>query len=118
MHERHFQRVPFDAEVELAFGNQSATCHLLDIALKGALVETSTELAITGDTPCNLCITLPGTTIVLDFEAKLVHREETHYGFKFLSEDLETLTHLRKLLELNTGDPEGVRQELLYWLND
>jgi hypothetical protein len=67
-------------------------------------------------TVASLSRPLPGSTIVLAFDAELIHREENRLGFKFLHEDLETLTHLRTLLELNTGDPEGVRSEMLAWL--
>lgn len=118
MPERRFQRVHFEAEVEVAFDGQSVQCDLVDIALKGALLEAREELPLTLGGICNLAINLPGTTIALDFQAQLVHREERHYGFKFLSEDLETMTHLRKLVELNTGDPESVRHELMAWLQD
>ena len=40
------------------------------------------------------------------------------YGFKFLSENVETLGHLRKMIELNTGDAETTRSELSSWLKD
>ena len=67
---------------------------------------------------CELVIALPGTAISLNFDAELVHVEDLQYGFKFISEDLETLTHLRKLIELNTGDAETTRSELSAWLKD
>lgn len=118
MHERRFQRVHFEADVEIVYNGQSVECELLDIALKGALVDSPTPLTAPLGSICNIAITLPGTTIALDFQAELVHTEATHYGFKFLSEDLETMTHLRKLVELNTGDPESVRNELMAWLQN
>jgi len=116
MQKRHFQRVPFNAEVELLFAEQNQVCNLLDIALKGALLEIPPPFELAMNSLCNLCITLPDTSICLDFHAQLVHREGDHFGFKFISEDLETFTHLRRLLELNSGDPEGVREELNEWL--
>ena len=58
------------------------------------------------------------TAISLGFQAELIHCEENRYGFKFISENLETLTHLRKLIELNTGDAEATRSELSAWLCD
>lgn len=116
MHERRFRRVPFAAEVELSCGDDSWTCELLDIALKGALVATDDLPAIALGTGCNLAISLTDSPLCLDFNAELVHREDDHYGFKFLSEDLDTMTHLRKLIELNTGDVEATRSELSSWL--
>ena len=90
---------------------------LVGDSYKATLLGTIAGGALAVGTVANLSISLPGSEIVLVFSAELVHREETRLGFKFLQEDLETLTHLRTLLELNTGDPEGVRSELLAWLN-
>jgi hypothetical protein len=91
-------------------------CRLLDIALKGALVECDAPLGLSPGATVALSIILSGSPIVLGFDAQLAHCEENRYGFKFLHENLQTLTHLRTLLELNTGDPDGVRSELLTWL--
>ena len=116
MDERRFRRIPFEAEVQIVLDNHNWNCRLLDIALKGALLESKIPLPLALGTVARLSLPLPGSTIILAFEAELTHREENRLGFKFLHENLETLTHLRTLLELNTGDPEGVRSELLTWL--
>ncbi|MGW8313633.1 MAG: PilZ domain-containing protein [Desulfuromonadales bacterium] len=114
---RRFRRIPFVTQVTLSSGQDSWTGELLEIALKGALVETKCLLPFDLGTECTLCMTLPGSPISLEFQAKLIHSENSHYGFKFISEDIETLTHLRKLIELNTGDAETTRGELLSWLD-
>lgn len=116
MDERRFRRVPFVTAVELVAGQQRHLCQLLDIALKGALVACADPPALPLGARASLIIPLPDSPIVLEFDAELVHREGDHLGVMFLHEDLQTLTHLRTLLELNTGDPEGVRSELLAWL--
>lgn len=117
MNNRHFRRIPFEAEVTLTVDGNDWKGQLLDVALKGALVGTTTPLPLELGAKCSLCISLPGTSISLDFETEMVHSEEQCYGFKFISENLETLTHLRKLIELNTGDVETTRSELTAWLN-
>ncbi len=116
MDERRFRRVPFATEVQLVADHQQHTCHLLDIALKGALLECGETVALPLGGRAGLIVPLPDSPIVLEFDAELVHREGSHLGFQFLHEDLQTFTHLRTLLELNTGDPEGIRSELLAWL--
>lgn len=116
MDERRFRRVPFATEVQLVAEHHRCSCQLLDIALKGALVECAEPLALPIGTRANLTIPLPDSPIVLEFDAELAHREGSHFGFQFRHENLQTFTHLRTLLELNTGDPEGIRSELLAWL--
>ncbi len=118
MHQRRFRRIPFEAEVTLHVGRDSWSGELLDVALKGAMVGTRTPLPHPLGTHCSLCFNLPQTPIFLDFQAVLIHHEDNHYGFRFISEDLETLTHLRKLIELNTGDTETTLCELSAWLCD
>ncbi|PLX78032.1 MAG: hypothetical protein C0614_08870 [Desulfuromonas sp.] len=116
MTSRRFRRVPFVAEVEVSQGLQCWTGILADIALKGALVEMSGEFPGESGAEYHMGIGLPGSGVTLEFQARLVHAEPGHFGFKFLSEDITTLTHLRKLIELNTGDSEATRSELSVWL--
>jgi len=118
MNNRHFRRINFEAEVTLKAGEETCKGQLFDVALKGAMVGTETPLPFKLGTKCSLCIVLPGTPISLNFQSELVHQEELCYGFKFISENLETLTHLRKLIELNTGDAEATRSELSAWLSN
>jgi hypothetical protein len=118
MQNRRFRRIPFVAEVTLSNGQNDWSGELLEVAMKGALIGTSTPLPLDIGSKCNLSITLPGTPISLEFQAELRHCEGEQYGFKFISETLETLTHLRKLIELNTGDAEATRSELSAWLSD
>lgn len=118
MSERRFRRVPFIAAVDVSVNSCHWSGTLIDVALKGALVELEGEACIPLESRSHLSITLPGTTVSLDFEGILVHRAQNHYGFKFVSEDLVTLTHLRKLVELNTGDPEATQLELADWLQN
>lgn len=117
MNNRHFRRIPFEAEVTLHSGSEVWTGELLDVAMKGAMVGMATSLPVALGAEFRLTIVLPGTPISLDFQAELVHCDEMRYGFKFISENLETLTHLRKLIELNTGDAETTRSELSTWLS-
>lgn len=117
MTERRFQRVPFQTETRVAMGGTAWDCALLNIALKGALLE-SDQLPLEPGAICDLTMTLPGTSIHLRFRSELVHQKQTHYGFKFLDLDLDSLTHLRKLLELNMGDADCVRNELMTWLGE
>ena len=116
MDERKFRRIPFEAEIQLAVDDRAWSCRLLDIALKGALLECPQALPLSLGTRGNLSLPLAGSEVTLDFNAELVHREGSKLGFRFLQENLETFTHLRTLLELNSGDPDGIRSELLTWL--
>lgn len=117
MNNRRFRRVPFEAVVTMNLQEESFSGELLEVALKGAMVGTEGPLEMPLGTQCELCISIPDSPISLTFLAELKHKEEDRSGFLFISEDLDTLTHLRKLIELNTGDVETTRSELTAWLS-
>lgn len=116
MEKREFQRVPFQSHCEISCGERCFNGELLDISLRGALfrILDGTDLEIGRN--CTLVIQLGEGGMDLRFDSQLVHLEEDHYGFLFLSEDLDTLTHLRRLLELNLGDDELIKREMATWL--
>ena len=49
---------------------------------------------------CTLKICLHASDIKLIFEAELTHIHKNNLGFRFLGEDVGTMTHLRNLLSL------------------
>ncbi|PLX72336.1 MAG: PilZ domain-containing protein [Desulfuromonas sp.] len=110
--ERKFQRIPFLCQSVVKCSDRNYAAELLDISMKGALLNIRDlpdgQLGHT----CFIDIKLESSDIHLLFEAKLVHREGEHAGYVFQSENLETFTHLRRLLELNLGDDAIVNREL------
>ena len=50
----------------------------------------------------------------MKFTSKLVHVEGNHFGFKFEEVDINSMTHLRRFLEFNYGEPEKIKQELFF----
>lgn len=115
---RHFSRIHFVAHTQLKYQDKTYRGELLDLSLKGALLQFKENIPIIKGEKCEIIIHLPSSNINLNFEAKLVHIHSGHFGFKFVSEDIDTLTHLRKMIELNIGDHEQVTNELAHWLKE
>ncbi len=109
---RIFSRVPFSAPVSLHLSHQTLDVMLLDIALKGALVQTSTRQALQLQQPCRLVLPLTSDGEVIEMTGRLVHLEGRNVGLKCEHIDLPSLTRLRRLLELNTGDADLMDREL------
>jgi len=109
---RLFSRVPFNAAVTLHLNHQALAVTLLDIALKGALVQTPNAMNLPLQEPCRLVLPLTEAGDSIEMEGKIVHLEGTHVGMKCEHIDLASLTRLRRLLELNTGDAELMDREL------
>ena len=113
---RLFRRIPFDTQTRVICNNVTYNGTLLDISLKGALIQFLEPIPAVKGERCNIAIHLPSSNVNMFFEATLVHVSQVNYGFKFLTENIDTITHLRRLMELNIGDDKAVVEELAYWL--
>lgn len=109
---RHYSRIPFDAQVQLHVRGQTIRVQLVDIALKGALVQTDTVQALELHEPCRLALPLAGEGEGVVMAGRIVHLNGPHIGIECQDIDITSLTRLRRLLELNTGDAELMDREL------
>ena len=101
---RHFARVPFVAGAQLTVGGRPYTVHLLDIALRGALVETDDGDQLAIGQACSLMLPLADDGEGLAMQGRIAHLHGQHVGIECQATDLTSLTRLRRLMELNTGD--------------
>lgn len=108
---RRFQRIEFDADTELSQGAKAWTVELHDISLKGLLVDQPQNWDGNPDLPFVATISLDRETS-LRMEVLLAHREETLLGFTCQHIDLDSISHLRRLIELNLGDEALLEREL------
>ncbi len=113
---RLFQRIGFPATVAVTTPVGQESGQLRDISLNGALVHFSRPPELDGDRPVNLEISLPAAGLQLQMKARCVHCREHDYGFRFIGIEMETMGHLRRLLELNTGDSSRISRELDFLL--
>ena len=112
--QRQFSRVDFNTTTYLIHNNQRIETKLLDISLKGALVIIGQVVLISKGDSCILEIQLGESEIVLKIKAELVHIEKNHLGFNFQSIDLDSLAHLRRLMEVNLGNTDLIDKELFF----
>ncbi len=109
---RNYQRIAFQAEVLMQSGNEEWSCNLLDISLKGMLVEPPENLDHDTARPCAIALFL-GEDASIHARVSITHiTEEGYWGLKWLHIDISSLKHLRRLLELNMPQPELLNREL------
>ncbi|PCI23099.1 MAG: hypothetical protein COB62_00490 [Piscirickettsiaceae bacterium] len=108
---RLFQRIFYDANTVIKLANTAPyTCNLLDISLKGCLVDGPSNLNI-ADT-VGLSIGLD-TDFVIKADAQVIFiNEKSHIGFHFTNIDLDSITYLRRLVELNIGNSTLLERNL------
>lgn len=108
---RHFHRILFDAPVTVTHNGGLFQCKLIDISLNGALLEKARDFSGKAGDRVYLNIRL-GDEIVIDMEAQIAHREGNQLGVHCLHIDMESISHLRRLVELNLGDEALLEREL------
>jgi len=109
---RRFLRIQFDGITELLIEQQKYTVELLDLSLKGALIKSERPLPCQPDSPFQMHIHLAADDLTLSFNTSLVRMVDNNYGLRFNTIDLDTLTHLRRIMELNLGDENLLEREL------
>jgi len=110
---RHFLRIPFHADVQLHLENEVQTTHLLNISLKGALVKTEQpNVKSFKGKSCSVDLLLGKDGETITMKGKVVHQEGQLMGIECQHIDLDSLTNLRRLMELNTGDDKLLEREL------
>ncbi|HHJ14443.1 MAG TPA: PilZ domain-containing protein [Gammaproteobacteria bacterium] len=109
--QRRFHRVPFDVDISLRAGGRQWKGKLIDVSLHGALIETSQDLPARKDEIYRLEIHLEGGPDIV-MQTRIAHQESGRTGLACDDIDLESITHLRRLVELNLGDPALVEREL------
>jgi hypothetical protein len=114
---RRFSRITFNVKCTLTLGNEHLEVSLVDIALKGALIEVAQPVTAQLKTPCSLSIELDGLEAPLHFSADVMHVHENRIGVKFTATDIDSMIHLRSIVESNTADPEKVSRELSFLID-
>jgi hypothetical protein len=109
---RHFTRIPIDSRAVLVCDDQQWDTLLLDISLKGALIERPQDFPATPGDNCILQMMLEPQDVVITMQGSVVHSESTHLGFRCDAIDLESISHLKRLVELNLGDEALLEREL------
>ncbi|NKQ10148.1 PilZ domain-containing protein [Pseudomonas sp. SST3] len=108
---RRFQRFAFDAETELAQGARHWPVELHDLSLKGLLVHRPADWDADPAQPFEARIRLADDAEVR-MSVEMAHREGGLIGLVCRHIDVDSISHLRRLVELNLGDEALLEREL------
>ena len=108
---RKFTRIIFSCNATLTpEGQESIPIKVMDLSLNGALIEAP-SVPISIDKKVKLSIQLDSESIIT-MEMSVKHIEEGHLGLHCEHFDIDSATHLRRLVELNIGNQEILNREL------
>lgn len=117
MEQRHFKRVRFFSQAQLEADGQVYPTEVLDLSLKGALVKKPVDTLPAAPTTLCLRLQLSGSVEHITMQVSIAHQHDDHLGLYCEKIDLDSISHLRRLLELNLGDPELLNRELAELIN-
>ena len=108
---RHFTRIDFDHWVEIQQGESRWRAMLLDLSLKGLLVNEPEAWEPDASRPFQISILLENNTAI-EMNASLRHQEGGKVGFEINHIDIDSASFLRRFVELNLGDSNILEREL------
>ena len=109
---RLFSRIPFQGPVHLISVSGHWNTDLLDISLNGALIRKPKDWPGKSREHFMMQLELPNSTVDIRMEVVIAHEEPDRVGLQCKHIDLDSITHLRRLVELNLGDSHMLRREL------
>ena len=109
---RRFSRIPFQTEARLFLPDGDIEVEVLDLSLQGALIHPKAALYVTVGTHGTLKIRLDEQGTSIRMEVAVVHHMASYYGLACREIDLDSVTHLRRLIELQLGAPSLLERDL------
>lgn len=109
---RQFSRIQFQTEARLSLPNDECGVEVLDLSLKGALVRAHRSLIAHNGAKGTLIVRLDEMGTVIHMEITVSHQSGLDFGLVCREIDLDSITHLRRLVELNLGDENLLEREL------
>ena len=111
---RQFLRILFDRPAYLNHAEQAWSTTLLDLSLQGALVSTPKDWdsEITQFTLSFSLSDVAEQAIEIMMDVQLRHQNAQSLGLKITHIDIDSASHLKRLVALNLGDEELLHREL------
>ncbi|WP_338367140.1 PilZ domain-containing protein [uncultured Pseudoalteromonas sp.] len=109
---RQFSRILFSTSAQLEFAGSTYPCKLLDVSLHGALITKCDAFNGKKDSDATLRFTLPQSDIEIKMEVFICHIEQKHIGLKCHHIDINSITYLKRLVELNLANEQLLHREL------
>lgn len=109
---RRFHRVLFDAPTRVITPHQEFITRLADISLNGALLIRPDDWSVDQGAQVDLVVLLDDGETRIRMHARVAHIARDSIGLNCLHIDMESISHLRRLVELNLGDSSLLEREL------
>ncbi|MGX5172941.1 PilZ domain-containing protein [Aliikangiella sp. IMCC44653] len=101
---RQFNRVSFNGLAKLECNGESINCEIKDLSLHGVLISLPSPFLLVDNQTCQLTIPLTDDISPIHMSLKVAYVKNKEVGLECTEIDLESISHLRRIIELNLGD--------------
>jgi hypothetical protein len=108
---RRFRRFPVEGSVKLYSGSAMWSTTLIDMSLRGVLVERPADWTGEMGSRYRVDVRLEGG-VMIAMGVELSRVANGHLGFACQKIDLDSFARLKRLIELNLGNTEILNREL------
>jgi hypothetical protein len=108
---RRFHRILYNADAILTVASNHLACKVVDLSLKGCLVEFDQPWSGDLDLMYSLTIQLSAVDSIT-MQLAITHVDGNRIGLKCEAIDIDSISNLRRLVELNLGDSGLLEREL------
>jgi hypothetical protein len=115
---RRFHRIQFDAPALLLCAGKKVETLVLDCSLKGVLVKSQPGWSPEIGTGVVLELRLAEHDELIRMETEISRVSDDSVGLNCTHIDLDSIIRLRRLVELNLGNPELLERDLEHLIGD
>lgn len=109
---RRYHRIFYDTPAQLSCDEISQPCRVVDLSLKGCLLRFDDPWQGDQDKIYTLTLNLSEDHSI-EMALSISHIVDNTAGFKCEHIDIDSITHLKRLVELNLGDSHLLERDLL-----
>jgi hypothetical protein len=108
---RRFHRFNFNGTAALTSPNAHIVCSIVDLSLNGCLLELMQDWQYPSDQQYTLSFRL-SPDVVIAMDCTVAHVDGHRVGLRCVHIDLESISNLRRMAELNLGNPALLERDL------
>jgi hypothetical protein len=109
---RRFSRIIYRAPALMTQGSVRVATTIQDLSLHGILLLAIDTPELNLQQPVNIEFPLPESDITITLVAQIISISGDVIRVKIVNINIESIIHLRRLVELNVGDDELLHREL------
>lgn len=110
---RRFWRANFHSAANLLTDHNDCAVQIEDLSLKGALITLPEAARVIPNENCRLQIQLSDDVTIMLW-GRAAHVSGQQVGIKCESMDIDSITHLRRLVALNAENPALLEEEISF----